>query len=125
MNKIKTNNGDILVVNVLPEHHEFKISGSNYLCSRSDKFVYEQLDGVCEILGKLSELIDEDCDDFVEIKSKHPTKNVYKDYTDYSNGRHVCMVRFIYSAKESFISLLNSNGIDTSIEDNLLIIKCL
>ena len=73
--------------------------------------------GKWEILGKLYELTDKDCEEFVE---KMPFS-----FSD----RYLLYIPYLYSpehtksAKESFMSLLQSEGIDTSKE--LLIIKIL
>lgn len=78
-----------------------------------------------EIVGKLSELADEKCEVFVEIAHEggvdiggEITQKVFKDYS--SKGQ---IHKLFFEAKESFISLLQSKGIDTSKEQ--LIIKTL
>jgi len=80
-----------------------------------------------EILGKLSELTDEDCEEFVELLND----NFYIEEIKCWSGRFYyhynqvpgLMNQLIYTAKQSFITLLQSEGIDTSNEDKLLIIK--
>jgi len=76
-----------------------------------------------KILGKLSELTDEDLVEFIELvgndfnnKGEH-LRCVFKNY----NNNNLSF----RSTKESFISLLQSEDIDTSEEDKLLIIKML
>lgn len=64
-------------------------------------------------IGILSELADKDCEEFV----KNPNQWIYFDYTKKSK------FNMLGSAKESFISLLESESIDTSKE--YLIIKVL
>lgn len=65
------------------------------------------------VLGKLSELTDKDCEEFIKTSNQW----VYFDYTKQSK------FNMLGSAKESFISLLESESIDTSKE--YLIIKVL
>lgn len=67
--------------------------------------------------GKLSELTDEDCKEFVEYYPQPIA--VYRNYIGGLDQAWDCD----NSAKESFISLLQSEGIDTSKE--WLIIKTL
>lgn len=111
MKQITTKSGNILCVEV-----------SEDAC---DKFMRYFSEGLCyRRVVKLSELTDEDCEEFVTISHVRPDGKVnYKDYTNYNKGQHVNIVRFIYEAKESFLSLLQSEGIDTSKEH--LIIKVL
>ena len=74
------------------------------------------------IVGKLSELTDKDCEEFVE---KHPNI-AYRDYTASTLSKAINEWTVNWnknSAKESFISLLESEGVDTSKE--YLIIKVL
>ena len=76
-------------------------------------------------IGILSELTDKDCEEFVEIThyggvdlGEKITQRVFKDYLSKNK-----ISKLIFKEKESFISLLQSEGIDTSKE--LLIIKIL
>jgi hypothetical protein len=78
--------------------------------------------GSWKIIGKFSELKDKDFEEFVELKSKYLDRSVYKDYTDYSKGQHTNNAYCIRTAKESFISLCHSQGIEGDL-DNYLIIK--
>ena len=93
-----------------------------------------------KVLGKLSDLTDKDCEEFVlqwgedssgdlinviafgysDIVSIRENKILgYKNYIDNMNNNYTLR------PKESFLSLLQSEGIDTSNEDKLLIIKVL
>jgi hypothetical protein len=101
MKQIKTKSGDILCV----ENNTDSIAGIQLSLLWKDKDY--------KFLGKLSELTDKDCEEFVAT----PFREKY--WLDYSAD-----IDFIYelkSAKESFISLLQSEGIDTSKEQ--LIVK--
>lgn len=95
MKQIKTKSGDIIIISI------------------SEQIPINRPDGIT--LGKFSELTDKDCKEFVDI----PFKGEY--WLDYDAA-----IDYIYelkSAKESFISLLQSEGIDASKE--YLIIKML
>jgi hypothetical protein len=93
-----------------------------------------------KVLGKLSDLTDKDCEEFVLQWGEDMSRDIinsialgysdiikidknynlgYKNYIDNFNNNYTL------KAKESFISLLQSKGIDTSNDDKLLIIKML
>lgn len=73
-----------------------------------------------KIVGKLSELIDEDCEEFIELLPS----NMYKNYKWPEDKVRLTGIQPINAtAKGSFISLLESEGIDTSRE--YLVIKVL
>jgi len=72
-------------------------------------------EGKWEILGKLSEITNKDCEEFVE---KHPNI-AYRDYMASTLSKAVngwTANWSIQSAKQSFISLLQSENIDTNKE---------
>ena len=71
-------------------------------------------EGRWKIVGKLSELTDKDCEEFVERDPIDP-----KGFANYIYYKEA----WLRSIKKSFISLLQSEGIDTSKEH--LIIKLL
>ena len=79
-------------------------------------------EGRWKIIGKLSELTDEDCEEFVE-KLIDPYEKIV--FLNYPKIDEVMRSFERITAKESFISLLQSEGVDTSNEDKLLIIKVL
>ncbi|MCK9544943.1 MAG: hypothetical protein M0R03_23250, partial [Novosphingobium sp.] len=84
-----------------------------------------------KVLGKLSELTDKDCEEFVQCS--FPFDGQYtKTYKNYSQKRgkdntpwERSEKMWFISAKKSFTSLLQSESADTSNEDKLLIIKIL
>ena len=105
MKKIKTKSGDIICV----EENTDSIAAIQLLLSyRDEEFK----------ISKLSELTDKDCEEFINWLSK----NIYPNTTFYQNYSKISE-RPISSAKESFISLLQLEGIDTNKEH--LIIKIL
>jgi hypothetical protein len=87
--------------------------------------------GKWKIVGKLSELTDKDCEEFVEWDDcsddfdPNILKICYKNYIGNGEFEDSLENWNISTAKESFISLLQSEGINTSNEDKLLIIKLL
>ena len=108
MKEIQTKSGDILCVEV-PEDSDVEEIIDNLNLSGNNKY-----------LGKLSELIDEDCEEFVELLPS----NMYKNYKWPEDKVRLTGIQPINAtAKESFISLLESEGIDTSRE--YLVIKVL
>lgn len=122
MKQIKTKSGDILVIEIL-ENVQCFITEFGIHLSKNNFKTGETITGFGseQVLGKFSELTDKDGEDFVEsIKKKGQFTKYnyfYKDYltNTFTHG----------SSKNSFISLLQSEGIDTSKEDELLIIKVL
>lgn len=118
MKKIETKNGKLLVIKVSKDmkYYEWKdilpkfISFEEGACLESPHFP----------IGKLSELTDEDCKKFVELTNS----GLYKSYI-WNNFKikETGIQSLCYSAKQSFISLLQSKGIDVTKE--WLIIKIL
>ena len=113
MTTIKTQSNSIIVVEV-PE----------------DVINWQSLDIVLDwskhkILGKLSELEDKDLERFVKFSIN--SIRTYKNYTQQRGKNNTPWERnekmWLKSAKQSFISLLQSEGIDTN--KNLLIIEVL
>ena len=80
-----------------------------------------------EILGKLSELTDKDCEGFVDKYMKLICPRKGDNYNEIKfacyaySSTHNQRTMALKSAKESFISLLQSEGVDTNKE--YLIIK--
>ena len=92
--------------------------GYSQVYYNSDNFYLPK--GKWNIIGKLSELIDEDCEEFVELLPS----NMYKNYKWPEDKVRLTGIQPINAtAKGSFISLLESEGIDTSRE--YLVIKVL
>ena len=122
MKTIKTQSNSILAIEVPDDAYDFKIE-VDYLIYRDNKTsIWNegtpiQIPENSKILGKLSELEDEEFERFVEHSKKSLTnENTWRDYR--FDEWEEC-----FDVKESFISLLQSNGIDTSKE--LLIIEIL
>lgn len=134
MKQIKTKSGNILCVEVLKNAYDFELISQGYhLRYKTGGFNHiTGADNIKDIdirnnlnnpkfviIGKLSKLTDKDCEEFVEALN-----SVYLDYLnpDYAKADYTnewgCN-----STKESFISLLQSEGMDTSKE--FLIIKIL
>ena len=92
--------------------------GYSQVYYNSDNFYLPK--GKWNIIGKLSELTDKDCEEFVELLPS----NMYKNYKWPEDKVRLTGIQPINAtAKESFISLLESEGIDTSKE--YLVIKVL
>lgn len=132
--QIKTKSGKILAAEVPKDSENFDIHDNDGITydSLSTNTIKEpwgfidlnQKDGWHEILGKLSELTDEQCEEFVELLHE----NFYieeikcwsgKFYHHYNQSPGL-MNQLMHIAKESFISLLQSQGVDTS-KDYLII----
>lgn len=110
MKEIQTKFGKILCIKV-PE------SASNDLIHYYNlELVGSELIYINKVLGKLSELTDKDCEEFVEFCNK---QRIYRNYVGLLDQAWDCS----NSAKESFISLLQSEDINTKKEH--LIIKIL
>jgi len=75
----------------------------------------EKLPDNCKILGKLSEISEEDCAKFVNTFDKPRPNKPQLDYIDYTGKA------WFDTAKESLISLLESHEID--INKSLLLIE--
>ena len=132
MKQIQTKSGKILCVEV-PKNDEFELDKALYFslynvtqgkseCTISNPTLNCK---DLEIVGKLSELTEEDCEEFVEVThyggvdiGDAITQKVFKDYLSKNK-----ISKLLFQSKESFISLLQSEGIDTSKKDELLIIK--
>lgn len=105
--EIKTKSGNILVVEITPEED---------LIDNIEARIISQLDDA-KIIGKLSKLKDKDVEEFVDNSIKGLTNEItYRDYT--FEDWEEC-----FEAKESFLSLLESNGLNTNKE--YLIVKIL
>ena len=97
-------NNNLLVVEV-PETSDIEETIDNLNLSGNNKY-----------LGKLSEISEEDCKRFVENKIRK-----YYNYSVFQQLEEL----MCDTAKESLISLLQANDIDTSNEDKILIIEVL
>ena len=106
--EIKTKSGNILVVEITPEE--------DLMFDNIEARIISQLDNA-KIIGKLSELKDEDVEEFVDSDIK---KSVYLNYY-YFDGENIQGHPYYSSAKESFLSLLAANGLNTNKE--YLIVK--
>ena len=73
--------------------------------------------GRWEIVEKLSELTDKDCEEFC---FKHPATLNYFNYRYHRHSEGIFSIHYELTAKESFISLLQSEGIDTNKEHLIL-----
>ena len=107
--EIKTKSGNILVVEITSEE--------DLMFDNIEARIISQLDNV-KIIGKLSELKDEDIEEFVEfkkVKGQFSDLYYYKDYptNTFTHG----------TSSNSFLSLLTSNGLNTNKE--FLIVKTL
>lgn len=129
MKEIVTKSGKILVVEVENTSRFFDIwseDGKVYLnysiflgewCEEQVVLPITNSKNYFEIVGKLSELTDKNCEEFV--------KKMPFSFSD----RYLLYIPYLYSpehtdsAKESFISLLKSEGIDTS-KEWLIILVC-
>ena len=133
MKEIQTNNGVILLVMEVPEAaYDFEIDIINYFPQIF--YSYYTNKGILDfpltdsnssnkesfkILGKLSQISEEDCKRFV---NQHPATLFYFNYR-YKNLNEVFAIHYELIAKESFISLLQSNDIDVSNEEKILLIE--
>lgn len=118
MTTIKThNNIELIVIEVPEDAYDFHIWGNDVL-SYTEKSTDTNHNIAsfknCKILGKLLELSEEECSRFVEF---YETEKIYKNYIGFLDQAWDCG----NSAKESFISLLQSQGVDTS--KHLLLIE--
>lgn len=138
MKTIQTQSKELIVVEVPEDAYDLSIhhlneeddnTGENYTvlrCFHSGITTFELSENKhidCKILGKLSELSEEECSRFV-IKGGIGT---YKDYC-YNLGKidkigvfGALLEMKFKTAKESLISLLQSHGVDTT--KNLLLIE--
>ena len=128
MKEIQTKSGEILIVEVPEDAYDIRFIPTGDLIYKITDKPYQSLFNVmkgrtsirCELIGKLSELTDKDCEEFVELTPTGLFKlyNWSKEKVDELGIQPVT-----YSAKDSFISLLQSENIDVSKE--YLIIKVL
>lgn len=116
MKTLKTESGEILVVGVPKDAYEFRFSlkKEGHLIYRQGKLRADfiQLDKNYEIIGKLSELTDEDCEEFVE----NDGDSLGAWYKNYANKIDNKPPYSLETPKKSFLSLLQFEGIDTSKE---------
>ena len=133
MKQIKTKSGKIICVEVPEESFNFTIYDNGvYFEPRLPEYLqfqsvnFKTYDLKLKILGKLSELTDKGCEEFVEFNFPFDGQSIkiYKNYY-YVPLEPWDTTPWYKSAKESFLSLLESEGVDTSNEDKLLIIKVL
>jgi len=125
MKQIKIESGNILIIEI-PEKIEtceymeyYKKYIDSAMSLKDFKNFYNNDPYASIILGKLSELSEKECRDFVDYSIKGLTnEDTWRDYN--FDEWEEC-----FSAKESFLSLLQSEKIDTTNEDKLLIIKLL
>ena len=108
--EIKTKNGNILVVEITSEE--------DLMFDNIEARIISQLDDA-KIIGKLSELKDEDVEEFVDRYTFNETGLSYANEMYKYYGQ--CVGFPIISAKESFLSLLAANGLNTNKE--FLIVK--
>lgn len=126
MKQIETVAGKILIIEVPEDAYGFDIDLSSHISTpiiifSKHRFIPLYKHGNFKILGKLSELSEEECKKFV-IKLNN---NIYHDYSTEWNGKRDIIHVYKETAKESLISLLQSNGIDTTKENELLIVEVL
>ena len=130
MKQLQTEGNDIIVIEVPKDayNYRFYINGALLYdtISKKDNTLFNIMEHFnhikCKILGKLSELTEEECSKFVHkmIGNNPPEQEIkfrgkYYNYLDYTI--------YCLTAKDSFISLLQSNEIDTN--NNLLLIEVL
>ena len=127
MKKLKTQSNDLIIVEVPEDAYDFKIE-VDYLIYRDNKTsIWNegtpiQIPDNSKILGKLSELEDNELERFCHkmVQNDPPDQEIkfrgnWYNYLDYN--------KYESSPKQSFISLLQSNG--TDINKELLVIEVL
>ena len=127
MKEIQTKSGKILCVEVPDDAYSIRFIPTGDLVYKVKDEPYQSLTNVmkgrvsitCKLIGKLSELTDKDCEEFVEFN--YPFDGQYDKV--FRNYLKLARNYLFNSAKESFISLLQSEGIDTGKE--YLIIRIL
>ena len=143
MKRISTKIGYIYIVRVPTEAYDFTLKGFGVTMDRSGYYYliwkpsrkldsnlkFKESDPV-EIIGKLSELSDEECKQFVQrngiyagtrLDDNHTVEtDILFGWKNYINDGTLQPCEY-NTPKESFLSLLISNGIDTTQEH--LIIK--
>lgn len=120
MKQIKTKSTTIEIIEV-PKNSTNDLKHYYNLELNNNELIYTN-----KVLGKLSDLTDKECEEFVEFNFPFDGQSIkiYKNYY-YVPLEPWDTKPWYKSAKESFISLLQSKGINTSNEDKLLIIKML
>lgn len=125
--QIKTKAEDILVVEVPKSTLDIHINYNNGSFSINNTVIAKfGLGDSLIILGRLSELSDEQCKELVETFN-NPCTRYHGKFYDYSQKyrTHTISDDLVDTAKESFITLLQSEGIDINNKNELLIIKIL
>lgn len=140
MKRIKTNNGEILVVKVPKESKEFGIGGFSdmsclYYYSKKFPKKTQGLNtvdgqflkaGQYKVFGKLSDLKDKDLEEFIEFEDFFDDFEGWRHYKSYLKEDKCELINSccLDTIKDSFKSLLKSNDIDWK-ENETLIIKIL
>lgn len=106
--EIKTKSGNILVVEITPEE--------DLMFDNIEARIISQLDDA-KIIGRLSELKDEDVEEFVD-NDNDSYGEWYKNYTFSLDDIPPFSLE---TAKESFLSLLESNGLNTNNNEYLIV----
>lgn len=127
MPTIQTQNKELLVVEVPEDALEdrwfivYNVKRNSFSVefqtNKDNIYVDLKTDKDCYILGKLSELSEEECSRFVEF-----AKHFYKDYLCKYNVDLGLQYK-LTDAKESLISLLQSHGVNTENQNTLLLIE--
>ena len=136
MNKIKTQSNDLIIIEIPEDFYNYEIEargwslihGAVYLLYAKTPngkkdwnrvFILDHKpynEDKYKILGKLSELEDKDFEKFVEfIPHRESDYNLYRNYLKLAKNY------ILGSAKQSFTSLLQSNGIETENKDYLIV----
>ena len=137
MKTVKTNSKDLMVVEVPEDAYDFKIE-VDFLFYRDNKTsIWNEgtpiniPDGKYKILNKLSEVSEEECKRFVESYIEEvgwsfrpetiiPTITLY---CNYKIKKPIPIAMLCNTAKESLISLLQSNRVDCSNLSKILLIE--
>lgn len=144
LKQIDTINGTIIVVEVPEDAYDFFIHISSIMGRTVENKLTTFYKEDCfdlpncwqmtyKILGKLSELSEEECTKFVEFKNiSSPCQceicgydvDCYRDYVNQTDDdwENNPVADRLHTAKESFISLLQSHGVDIS-KNNILILE--
>ena len=118
MKTVKTNSNDIIVVEFAKEKEVEVIANYNTGELFLNKGLIGQfgLNDNLSILGKLSELEDNNLDRFVEKFTMDRHDGNFIEFENYVDKIDTCK-----TPKQSFISLLQSNGIETENKELLII----
>ena len=127
--EIETENGRILVIEVPEDAYDFELDYVNYTPqvfvnygTKKGTLDFPLTDGnnldnlKFKILGKLSELSEEECSRFVEF---YKSEKVYRNYVGLLDQAWDCG----NSAKKSLISLLQSHKINVTDLNTILLIQ--